>query len=184
MVRPLLFCRLVKQLITIAVVAAVTSRTALAQPSATNTEPVPAAATATVSDWYGAQILLSDGAAFGAAIATKHGEIAFAWVGTGAVVHAAHDHYGRAVASGGLRVGLPLAGLFLGAASSRGCTGDLCDLGPALAGGLIGMGTAEVVDLVMASDEREVAPSAPAKGWTPVASVRHSGATFGIAARF
>jgi hypothetical protein len=77
----------------------------------------------------------------------------------------------------------PLIGLTLGAASAKGCTGDWCGFGPAVAGGLIGMGAAEVVDLVDATDEREIAP-VRAPRWQPVAKVNHSTATFGVSARF
>jgi hypothetical protein len=181
-VRPLLLSTGMKHLVAMFVFVAVTSGTALAQPTSTNVEALPAAPTE--SEWYGWQILLADGATFGMAVATKKGELALGWIGTGAAVHGAHKHYGRSVASMGLRVALPIIGASLGASNAQGCTGDLCDVGPALAGGLIGMGAAEIVDLVMATDEHEVAPLQSSKTWTPVASVRHSGATFGIAARF
>jgi hypothetical protein len=188
----LLDSTVMKHLIATVVVAAVTSGTAFAQPAltpastpaGTNAEALPAAPAVTESEWYGWQILLADGATFGMAAVTEQGEIALGWIGTGAVVHAAHGNYGRSVASVGLRVGLPLLGASAGAASASGCTGDFCGLGDVLVGGLVGMGAAEVIDLVMANDEHDIAPPRKSQSWTPVASVRHSGATFGIAARF
>jgi hypothetical protein len=128
-------------------------------------------------------VLAADGATFGVAAVTKNGELALGWLASGAVVHLAHRNYGRAAASVGLRLGLPLIGAAIGNSTANGCTGDWCDVGPTLLGGLLGMGAAEVIDLVIAKDEHEVAP-APSRSWTPVASVRHSGATVGIAARF
>jgi len=179
----LLGLAVMKHLIVTVLFAAVTSGTALAEPPGM-TAALPAAPAPTESEWYGWQILIADGATLGIAAATEQGELALGWIGTGAVVHTAHGNYGRAVASVGLRVALPLLGASAGAASAQGCTGDFCGLGEVLVGGLVGMGAAEVIDLVMAKDEHEIAPPRPSRSWTPVASVRHSGATFGIAARF
>jgi hypothetical protein len=99
-------------------------------------------------------------------------------------LHAAHGNSGRAVASVGLRVGLPLLGATLGASAAQGCQGDWCGLGDVLVGGLVGMGAAEVADLLMATDEHAIAPASGSRSWTPVASIHHSSATVGIAARF
>ena len=73
-----------------------------------------APAPATQSEWYGSQILLADSGVLGLAIATKQADVALAWVGTGAVVHASHDHYGRAATSVALRLGLPILGMSVG----------------------------------------------------------------------
>jgi hypothetical protein len=118
------------------------------------------------------------------ALAVKQGEVALGWIGTGAMVHAVHGKFGRSAASVGLRVVLPLLGAMAGASGTHDCTGDFCGFGGLIAGGLAGAGVAEVIDLVMATDEHEVAPAKASKSWAPVASVRRSGATFGIAARF
>ncbi|MGE5186901.1 MAG: hypothetical protein ACM31C_32845 [Acidobacteriota bacterium] len=184
MVRPLLDNAGMNKLAVAFVLAAVTGGTAVAEPVLSPpslTEPAPAPVKQT--EWYGWQILAADGATFALAAGTEHGEIAFGWIGTGAAIHAAHHNYTRSLLSVGLRVGLPILGASVGAANSQGCTGDLCGLGDVLVGGMVGMGAAEIADLVLATDEREVAP-VPTRSWTPVASVRHSGATFGIAARF
>jgi hypothetical protein len=176
-----------KSLIATVALMAATAGTALAQPGLSDGEPLPTAPAPKTTEWYGWEILTADGAAFTVAAATHHGEIALAWIGTGAVVHASHDNYGRSAVSVLLRVGLPVLGASLGAANSHGCSGDWCGLNDVVAGGLIGMGTAEVIDVVMANEEHEVAPARPARparGWTPVASVRHSGATVGFSAQF
>lgn len=167
-----------KILVAVAVVALASTR-ALAQPALT----APSAPPITTSEWYGWQVLAADGAALGIGIATEQPEIALGWVGTGAAVHAYHHHYGRAVLSVGMRIGLPILGMALGESSAKGCTGDFCDLGAVLAGGLVGMGAAEVIDLVESTDEHEVLP-APSRSWTPIAGIRHGGGTLGIAARF
>ena len=167
-----------KILVAIVVVAAA-STTALAQPALT----APSAPPVTTTEWYGWQVAAADGAALGIGIASEQPEIALGWIGTGAAVHAVHHHYGRAVLSVGMRLGLPILGMAIGESSAKGCNGDLCDLGPTLAGGLVGMGAAEIIDLVQSTDEHEVLP-APSRSWTPVASVRHGGGTLGIAARF
>ena len=171
-----------KHFIVIVAVVAATSTHAFAQPAE---QPAAPTDTVTVKDWYGYQILGADAAVFAIAAGTHEGDLYFGWVGTGAAVHAAHGHGGRAVASVVMRAGLPVAGLLLGASSAKGCSGDLCELGPALIGGMLGMGIAEVTDVAMAWDEEQVAVPKAARSWTPVASVRHDrGATFGIAARF
>ena len=184
MVSRLLLGTAMKHLVLGLALVAVTSANALAQAPGETVQMLPSASVPTVSDWYGWQLLLVDGATLGLSLGAHNGDLALAWIGTGAAVHAAHGHYGRSVASVGMRVALPVLGVYLGAASAQGCTGeDLCALGPAIVGGLIGMGTAEVIDLAMSSDEHEAAP-APTRSWTPVASIRHQSATFGIAARF
>lgn len=168
-----------KNLVVAVILAA--AGTAAAQPAESPVQPekVP-----TTTEWYGMQILGADSAVFATAALTHDGTIAFGWIGSGAVVHAAHGHTGRAIGSVAMRVGFPMLGLVLGASSAKGCSGDLCGLGPALAGGLIGMGAAEVVDLVDATDEREIVPVQRSPRWQPVAKVNHSSATFGFAARF
>jgi hypothetical protein len=111
------------------------------------------------------------------------GTLALGWVATGAIVHASHHNYGRAIGSVLMRVGFPLLGVALGAASANGCSGDLCALGPAILGGFIGIGTAEVVDLVVAREEVEQ-PIAPARHWSPVVTARSSAVSFGVAGHF
>src|SRR5262249_911775 len=101
------------------------------------------------SQWYGWQILLSDAAVFSFAGLTHNASIAYGWVGGGAIVHLGHGNVGPGLASAVLRVGLPLVGLSLGAASASGCAGDWCGLGDVVAGGLIGMASAELIDVAL-----------------------------------
>ncbi|MEO7731152.1 MAG: hypothetical protein ABIY55_09290 [Kofleriaceae bacterium] len=129
-------------------------------------------------------MLLADGAMIGLAFAIDNGAAAAGWIASGAMVHAAHGKYGRSIASLGLRVVLPLVGALAGSSSARGCTSEFCGLDELVVGGLIGAGVAELIDLGMATDEHEIAPPKRSKSWAPVASIRHSGTTLGIAARF
>jgi hypothetical protein len=170
------------------VVAAVTSR-ADAQPApAPQVEPPAAAAIplappsmvaprdpatsppAASSQWYGWQILLSDAAVFSFAGLTRNASVAYGWVGGGAIVHLGHGNVGRGVASAALRAGLPLVGAYLGAASASGCTGDWCGLGEVLAGGAIGMVSAELIDVALLAHD-----SAP-----PSATVRAAQHSHGV----
>ncbi len=162
----------------------VSTAIAYAQPGPAGEMPLPAAPAPTESEWYGWQMLLADGGTIGLAAASGDGALALGWLGTGATIHAVHHNYGRSVLSVGLRVGLPFIAGSVAASGAHGCTGNECELGAAVGGVLIGMGIAEVIDVSMASEEHEVVPRAPSRGWTPVATLRSSGATFGIAARF
>jgi len=112
------------------------------------------------SQWYGWQILLSDAAVFSVAGFTQNPRIAYGWVGGGAIVHLSHGNVGRGLVSGALRVGLPLVGLYLGAASARGCQGDWCGFGEAIAGGLIGMASAELIDVALLAHDSAPTPAA------------------------
>jgi hypothetical protein len=112
------------------------------------------------SQWYGWQILISDAAVFSFAGLTRNASVAYGWVGGGAIVHWGHGNVGRGLASAALRVGLPLVGLYLGVASARGCQGDWCGLGEAVAGGLIGMGSAELIDVALLAHDSAPTPAA------------------------
>ena len=115
---------------------------------------------ATGSQWYGWQILISDAAVFSFAGLTHNAGVAYGWVGSGAIVHWGHGNVGRGLASAALRVGLPLVGLYLGAANARGCQGDWCDLNDTVTGGLIGMGAAELIDFALLAHESAPTPAA------------------------
>jgi hypothetical protein len=117
--------------------------------------------------WYGWQTLSADGAALGfltlgSALASDDdsdsghtGIDSFVVVGVGMyalggpIVHAAHQNWGAAAASLGLRVGLPLAGILIGSGVD-GCGAkrdpDVCGaVGPAF-GALLGIGAAIAID--------------------------------------
>jgi hypothetical protein len=112
------------------------------------------------SEWYGWQILISDAAVFSFAGLTRNPSVAYGWVGGGAIVHLGHGNVGRGVASAVLRIGLPLVGGYLGAASASGCTGDWCGLGEVVVGGLIGMASAELIDVAVLARDRVPTPTA------------------------
>jgi hypothetical protein len=115
--------------------------------------------TAASSQWYGWQILLSDAAVFSFAGLTNNPVVAYGWIGSGAIVHLGHGNIGRGMASAALRVGLPLAGVFLGVASAGDCHGDWCGFGEALAGGAIGLASAELIDVVLLAHESAPSPA-------------------------
>ena len=117
-------------------------------------------AAAAGSQWYGWQVLISDAAVFSFAGITGDARIAYGWVGSGAIVHWGHGNIGRGLASAALRVGLPIVGLYLGAASASGCHGDWCGLGEVVVGGLIGMGSAELIDVALLAHDSAPTPAA------------------------
>ena len=139
----------------------------LAPPSMTAPRDPPTSPPASSSRWYGWQILLTDAAVFSFAGLTQNVSVAYGWVGGGAIVHFGHGNIGRGIGSAMLRVSLPLAGLLAGEASASGCHGDWCGLGDVIAGGLIGMGTAELIDVALLAHDSEPAPAA-------VRAARHS----------
>ena len=131
--------------------------------------------------WYGWQTLSADGAALsfltlGSALASdgdsdagRTGIDSFVVVGVGMyalggpIVHAAHQNWGAAAASLGLRVGLPLAGILIGSGVD-GCgaksDADVCGaVGPAL-GALLGIGAAIAIDAAALGYEQVPATNA------------------------
>jgi hypothetical protein len=131
----------------------------LAPPSMTAPHDPATTRPATSSQWYGWQILISDAAVFSFAL-TGNASAAYVWVGSGAIVHFGHGNVGRGIASAALRVGLPLLGLSAGMASARGCQGDWCGAGEVIAGALIGMGSAELIDVALLARESAPSPAA------------------------
>ena len=152
-----------------------------AQPGAAPAAPSPGAETR----WYGWQILVADGGVAALAAGTHDGKWLFLWIGTGAIVHGAHSHAHLALLSVLARVGLPFLGMLGGAAASAGCQGELCALGDVVAGGVIGIGVAEVLDVATATEDLgSDRPHVAARGWTPVVGALRSGATLGVVGRF
>jgi hypothetical protein len=146
--------------------------------------------------WYGWETLTADGvslAAFLAGVSISSGSSsgngtgqALAWFGllgyelAPGVVHFAHRNPGRAFASFGMRLGLPLAGAFIGASLASGCDANLCEAGGAGAGILIGMGAAVAIDAaVFAYDDATHSP-ARRLGFVPLVAVAPHQAWFGI----
>lgn len=93
----------------------------------------------------------------------------------GPIVHATHDRLGMTFASLGLRVGVPMGGLFLGAmvgaGASEGCTGDMCGLGGVIGGGVLGFGagliTASVIDISLLAYEKVPESTTPQVALVP-----------------
>ena len=140
--------------------------------------------------WYGWQTLVTDGIsltalAVGAAIESREtggpggGTTSLLWLGflgyeaAPAVVHAAHRNPGRAFASMGIRLGMPLAGAFVGASIASDCNRNLCEAGGAGIGAMLGMAGAIAIDAAVFSyDDAKRAPGRraglrPLIAWTP-----------------
>jgi hypothetical protein len=105
----------------------------------------------------------------------------------GPVVHIAHENYGRAAGSFGLRVGGPIVGGVLGCAADD-SSGDFGCLGGLALGLLLGTLTAVVVDSAALAYEK-VPETAAAQTprisvTTNVALMRKSGAIVGLSGNF
>ena len=152
--------------------------------------------------WYGWQVLATDGAlaaVTAAALAGDQedlGEIALlGLLVSGPIVHGVHGKGTRALASLGLRIGLPLAGGLIGLAIAD-CPPrdpnaflDLCGVGETALGALGGMAAAITIDSIWAYEDAAVTPSptpAPRPSWsvTPTVKVSETSAGIGLAGRF
>lgn len=147
--------------------------------------------------WYGWQTLTADGASMllllaGAAAASSHaaGDSGDTMVTLGLVgyefapgiIHFAHGNPGRGFASFGIRLGMPIAGIILGAASASGCDGFECEAGGAALGLLLGMGGAMALDAaVFAYDDPERASDAARV--LPLVGVTSNAAWIGLGGR-
>ena len=143
--------------------------------------------------WYGWQTLTADGISTvlfitGASLAGRRHEtgesLAFASLAgyefAPGIVHFVHKNPGRGFASFGIRLGMPLAGAFLGAAAASGCSGYECEAGGAGAGFLLGMGGAIAIDAaVLAYDYPE--SNRPIARVLPVVSIGAGRALVGLA---
>jgi hypothetical protein len=142
-----------------------------------------------VRRWYGGYTLMTDGIALASAIAgglTEPGGEPLFWVAGGGylfgapIVHLVHGNPGRAAASLGLRVGLPIAFVGVGLAVED-CEGrDFCGFASVLIGLPLGMATAIALDAaVLARDrvKRQVRI-------TPVADVGTDHASIGLHGTF
>jgi hypothetical protein len=79
------------------------------------------------------------------------------------IIHFAHRNPGRAFASFGIRLGMPLVGVFLGAAAASGCDGFLCETSGAGSGLLLGMAGAMAIDAALLAYEKPRAPTQDAR---------------------
>lgn len=125
--------------------------------------------------WYGWQTLTADGASFAALLVsasldgqgTSNGSagVGLAWLGllgyeaAPGIIHFAHRNPGRGFASFGMRLGMPLAGAFVGASVASDCNTNLCEANGAAIGILLGMAGAIAIDAaVFAYDEPKRRP--------------------------
>jgi hypothetical protein len=147
--------------------------------------------------WYGWQTLTADGASFGlllvaglaATPASEGGGDASDALVLGSVLgyefapgilHFVHKNPGRAFASMGLRLGMPLAGAFVGASLASRCSSYDCQSGGAAVGALLGVGGAIAIDAaVFAFDDPERA-NPHGVSLSPLLVVSHNKAVVGI----
>lgn len=143
--------------------------------------------------WYGWQTLTSDGASLalilaaaglessgaddGGALATA-GLLGYEF-GSG-IIHFVHKNPGRAFGSMGIRLGMPLAGAFLGASVVSGCDDYFCEAGGAAFGLVLGMAGAMAIDAaVLAYDEPEPSDAVRPK-LVPLVAFTRGGAVVGL----
>lgn len=145
--------------------------------------------------WYGWQTLMSDGVSVTVFLAgvslsessSDHGTAqSLAWFGllgyelAPGIVHFAHRNPGRGFASFGMRLGLPLAGAFLGASLASGCDANLCEASGAGAGILLGMGAAIAIDAAVFAYDDAKYPLGRRLGFVPLVSVAPHQAWLGV----
>ena len=150
------------------------------------------------SRWYGWQTLATDGAAvalLAIGVAAEKGPVIGVSAATfalgGPIVHLAHGRGGAAAGSLGLRVGIPVAGFFVGAAMQH-CNhtseaDDLCGFEGAAIGMLAGAGIAMLLDsaLLAHEDARREQPQRVARLFvSPAVSMSKSSGTVGLVGTF
>jgi len=152
--------------------------------------PAPNAEAEPESHWYGGQTLAADGLSVGLLIAGGQAESAtLAWLGLfgyafGApIVHGIHQRSGAAFGSLALRIGAPVLGGAIGLSSAGDCGGELCALGPMVAGIFIGATAAIVIDSAALAWEEEP-EAAPMARVVPSFAVTPHGAALGAVGTF
>jgi hypothetical protein len=142
--------------------------------------------------WYGWQTLIADGSAVGllltAAAIEGQGSsdtdilVTAALLGyefAPGIIHFAHRNTGRGFASFGLRLGMPLAGFIVGAATASGCDEYLCEASGAAIGLLFGVAGAIAIDAaVLAYDD--VRPRRPDVRLVPLFGISSQSAWLGV----
>jgi hypothetical protein len=140
---------------------------------------------------YRGQIVGVDAAALGLVVVGAAGGNGAAGLGAltyvfgGPIVHLAHGNGERAGQSLAMRVGLPLIAGYIGYKMEPECRGDVCgedQVVGMLAGGLIGIVTASVLDATyLGASERRV----KTRAWTPTLGSNARGTwSLGIAGNF
>jgi hypothetical protein len=147
--------------------------------------------------WYGWQVLAADGALLGltavalAGDAEDLGQLSLlGFFVAGPLVHRAHAGGSRALASLGMRLGLPVVGAIIGVSTAT-CSPDewLCGVGEAAIGMATGMAVAIAIDSIWAYEDSTPMPAPtrpPRASWsvTPTVKVSETSAGIGLAARF
>jgi len=166
--------------------------------------PAPSSDEAVGSDggrWYGWQIMLSDVLGVVTVVGGSRVEPGLAVLGplvylaVPPIIHTFHD--GPALASLGVRAGLPVAAGFVGYVATTGCAANdessepnFCRLGGVIAGALLGMLGAMVVDMALIAYEpsrgsaRARSPSPALASGQPSIGLRRGGATLGFGGAF
>ena len=153
-------------------------------------EEVPVPLVEARGTWYGGTVLMFDGAmiatAVGCAALTQSEGCqlpVYGYLLGGPIIHGRHHGWGRALASVGLRLGLPLAGLLLGLSTGS------SDGWPAFGAGAVGAGVGVVaaiaVDATWAYDDAP-APRSPPRplAFSPALSLGRGGGAIGLQGRF
>jgi hypothetical protein len=148
--------------------------------------------------WYGWQTLTADGASFAVltmAVAlgnqdrSRNSEdlAAVAWFGVfgyelaPGIIHFVHRNPGRGFASMGLRLGMPLAGAFLGASAASGCSdGFGCEADGIGLGILLGMSGAIAIDAAVLAYDDPKTPSRRGMSLMPLVAVTQRQAWVGF----
>jgi len=142
--------------------------------------------------WYGWQTLTADGASLGVLILgtalgsrSESGDdlVALGLLGyefAPGIVHFTHRNVGRGFASFGIRLGMPLAGAFLGASLASGCNTNLCEATGAGVGVLLGMGGAVAIDAALFAYDERKRSSARRLGLVPLVSLTPQQAWLGL----
>lgn len=161
------------------------------------TPPAVAAPYTTVSEvhasaaprrWYGWQIIIADVTSSVVLVTLVHkaeGYTLLPYLVLAPSVHVANGNPVTALASVGLRVGMPIVGLLIGAAFAGGCNGssEECLVGPAY-GMLIGMVGAMVVDASVLAYDEPRHERRKASTLAPTVAVDGRGARIGLAGSF
>ena len=152
--------------------------------------------------WYGWQTLTADGASFAALTvaavlsdraargsdekgvsSNAKGLVWFGLLGyelAPGIVHFLHRNPGRGFASMGLRLGMPLAGFFLGASAASSCSSLACEESGAGLGVLLGMAGAIAIDAAVLAYDDPKKQSPRGLSLTPLVAVAPHQAWLGL----
>ena len=157
-----------------------------AEPPGATPPSEPVTTSPTIDTSYRLQIVAVDAGvvaalALGSATHTTGGLALLTYLAGAPIVHLIHDQPGSALASAGLRVGLPVIGAVLGSSIGRASNhpdSDATIAGAAL-GAVIGVVAASALDIGVLAKHESRAKVGPA-----IAPSAHGGMTFGVAGSF